>query len=124
MSQITAKQKMFVDEYIITGNASQSYAKYYKAKGNSAEVNACRTLKLKAVSDYLRLRNAKLDKTRVAGIEDVKAFWTEILNDKDAKTYDRIKVSELIAKTNGMFIDKIEHSGKIEMPQIKIIKGE
>jgi len=122
MPEITEKQKKFVDEYLITGEKGKSYAKFYKAKGNGAEVNACRTLKLKAVSDYLKLRNAKMDKSKVAGIEDVRAFWTDILNDKDAKTYDRIKVSELIAKTNGMFIDRVEHSGKIEMPTIIIGK--
>ena len=54
MANITAKQKMFADEYIKTGNAKQSYINAgYSARGNSAEANASRLLRNDKVLAYM-----------------------------------------------------------------------
>lgn len=116
MAGMTVKQKMFADEYIKTGNATQSYISAgYKARGNGAEVNACKLLRNTKVRDYIRKRNKELDKSTIADMQEVKEFWTNLLRDKETDTKDRLKASELIAKTNGAFLDRIENSGIIKI---------
>lgn len=114
MAGMTVKQKMFADEYIKTGNATQSYISAgYKARGNGAEVNACKLLRNTKVRDYIRKRNKELDKSTIADMQEVKEFWTNMLRNRAADPKDRLKASELIAKTNGAFLDRVEHSGSI-----------
>jgi phage terminase small subunit len=116
MAGMTVKQKMFADEYIKTGNATQSYISAgYKARGNGAEVNACKLLRNTKVRDYIRKRNKELDKSTIADMQEVKEFWTNMLRNRAADPKDRLKASELIAKTNGAFLDRVEHSGDIKV---------
>ena len=116
MANITAKQKMFADEYIKTGNAKQSYISAgYSARGNAAEAAASRLLRNVKVRDYIRQRNKELDRDTIADMQEVKEFWTNILRNKAADSKDRLKASELIAKTNGAFLDRIENSGIIKI---------
>jgi phage terminase small subunit len=116
MANITAKQKMFADEYIKTGNAKQSYINAgYSARGNAAEANASRLLRNDKVLAYIKRRNQEIDKDTIADMTEVKEFWTNLLRDKETDTKDRLKASELIAKTNGAFLDRIENSGIIKI---------
>jgi hypothetical protein len=54
----------------------------------------------------------------IASIFEIQEFWTNLVrNNKDEngdyiKLDARIRASELLAKNMGMFVDKIEHSGK------------
>lgn len=114
MAGLKPNQKKFADEYIKTGNAKQSYINAgYKARGNRAEASASRLLRNVKVRDYIRQRNKELDKDTIADMTEVKEFWTNLLRDKETDTKDRLKASELIAKTNGAFLDRVEHSGSI-----------
>jgi phage terminase small subunit len=114
MASITAKQKMFADEYIKTGNAKQSYINAgYSARGNSAEANASRLLRNDKVLAYIKRKNQEIDKDTIADMQEVKEFWTNMLRNRAADPKDRLKASELIAKTNGAFLDRVEHSGSI-----------
>ena len=40
---------------------------------------------------------------RIATVDDIKAFFTEIMNDTEQATKDRIRAAELLAKTAGAF---------------------
>lgn len=53
-------------------------------------------------------KNNTLDLTNIATKEQILNKWTEWLNDTDINIALRIKVSELLAKANGMFTTKIE----------------
>jgi len=114
MAGLTPNQKKFADEYIKTGNAKQSYINAgYKARGNRAEASASRLLRNVKVRDYIRQRNKEIDRDTIADMQEVKEFWTNMLRNRAADPKDRLKASELIAKTNGAFLDRVEHSGSI-----------
>ena len=116
MAGLNPNQKKFADEYIKTGNAKQSYINAgYKARGNRAEASASRLLRNVKVRDYIRQRNKELDKDTIADMTEVKEFWTNMLRNRAADPKDRLKASELIAKTNGAFLDRIENSGIIKI---------
>ena len=48
-------------------------------------------------------------------MQEVKEFWTELVRNQEADNMHKLRASENIAKTNGAFIDKVEHSGKIDI---------
>ena len=105
--KITEKQKKFCNEYIKTGNAELA-AKIarYSARGNTTKL-----LQNTTIAKYIKERNKQLEKSTIADMSEVKEFWTNTLRDKELKPMDRLKASEMIAKTNGAFIDKLEVTG-------------
>lgn len=112
MDGLNIKQRRFADFYIETGNAAASYVQAgYEAEGNAVEVNASRLLRNAKVQEYIKERNAQLDVEFIADITETKRFWTEIMRDENADMKDRLRVSEFIAKTNGVFVEKKELQG-------------
>lgn len=114
-SKLSERQKKFADYFIKSGNAVDSYIKAgYKAKGDAARANASRMLTKANVQEYIKSKNSLMSKSRIADMEEVKAFWSGILRGElddmklEVKLRDKIKVSELIAKTNGAFINNLE----------------
>lgn len=113
MNNLNIKQKRFADNYLITGNAKESYILAgYKAEGSSCEVNSSRLLRNAKVANYIKWRNEQLDSKYIADLEEIKRFWTEIMRDTDTELKDRLKASEYIARTAGAFLDKRETKGR------------
>lgn len=118
---LTEQQKKFCDNFIKSGNATQSYMDAgYTAKGAAARANASRLLTYDNVKEYIEQRSKSIEKDTIAGIQEVKEFWTEILRSEKQDVKDRMKASELMAKTYGAFLDRVEHTGDME---IKITVG-
>ena len=78
MAKLTLKQQKFADEYIISGNATESYLKagYAKQKRSSAEANARKLLGNYLVKAYLEERMAEIKSARIASQEEVLEFFT------------------------------------------------
>ena len=112
--KLTIKQKRFCELFASSGNALQSAIKAGYSK-KSAGVLADETLKKPYVNDYLQSLLKKQEDKRFATLEEVQAFWSNVLRkeEDDITLKDRLKASEFIAKTKGAFIDKVEHSGNI-----------
>lgn len=104
---ITAKQRMFADEYIKTGNAKASYTKVYNSNAKVAEANSSRLLSNAKIQEYIKSMNKRIERSTIADMTEVKEFWTNMFRSKDVEPRDRLKASELIAKTNAAFIDKV-----------------
>lgn len=113
---LTYRQQKFCDYYIQCANATEAYKRAgYRGQGNTAEAAAARMLSNVKVADYIRQRNEEIANERIADMQEVKEYWTDVLRDKEEKTRDRLKASEYIAKTNAAFIDRQEHSGDINL---------
>ena len=117
MDKLTIKQQRFADAYIKSGNATQSYidAGYKASTREVAEANGRRLLVNDKVRVYLEDVNKQLQDRSIADMTEVKAFWTNTMREKESDLKDRLKASELIAKTNGAFIDRVEQSGSINL---------
>ena len=48
-------------------------------------------------------------------MEEVNAFWTQVMLNTEEKTADRLKASELRARAAGAFLDRVEHSGEVKV---------
>lgn len=114
MEKLTPKQKKFCDHYIKTGNATESaiVAGYSK---KTADVMGCENLRKPSIRNYIESKNKKIENSNIASMQEVKEFWTNTLRSDKVEMKDKLKASEFIAKTNGAFLDKIEHSGKLQI---------
>jgi phage terminase small subunit len=123
--KLTPKQQAFVDYYISNGgNGGDAYKKAYSSckKDDTARVNASRLLTNANVKEYIAEKNNQISNNRIADMKEVKEFWSNVLRGEESDMKDRLKASEFIAKTNGAFLDKIEHSGTVDFNIDKLQK--
>jgi phage terminase small subunit len=127
-NELNKKQKMFADSYILTGNATQSYIEVYNCTYANAMSSSSELLRNPKVKKYIASINRTIDRktknNKIAEMKEVKEFWTTTLRDETKEMKDRLKASEMIAKTNGAFIEKVVHSGSVAMPNIVIKKTD
>lgn len=129
--KLTIKQQKFADEYIITGNASESYKRAYKnvKKDTTARANSSRLLTNANVSAYIEERLEEIKSEKVADQQEVMEYLTSVLRgevqdevvlvvgdgdfgssiekeEKRSDTNDRTKAAELLGKRYTMWTDK------------------
>ncbi|MTO05124.1 terminase small subunit [Turicibacter sanguinis] len=114
--KLTPKQQAFADYYIQTGNATESYKKAYESckKEETARANASRMLTNANVVAYIEEKQKEIDSTRTADMKEVKEFWSRTMRDVGNTMKDRLKASELIARTSGAFLEKVEVKGEVK----------
>lgn len=115
MDKLTAKQKRFCDEYLKDLNATQAAIRAgYSEK--TAEQAASRLLRIVKVQEYLQQFQNKIDQKNIKTVEEVQEWWSEVMVDEEAKLTDRIKASELLVKSKGGFMDRVQVNGNIRNP--------
>lgn len=129
--KLTQKQRRFIDEYIISGNATQAYLKAgYKVSESVARRNASRLLTNADIKAELARRNAEIKSAKTADMTEVMEYLTSVMRGEQTESVatakgvfenvevsakDRIKAAELIGKRNGAWTDKKELSGDISI---------
>lgn len=138
--KLTVKQKKFADEYIISGNATESYLKAYaKQSRSSAEANARKLLGNHSVKTYIDERMQELNDAAIAKQEEVLKYLTSVMRgeslsseivvegvgdgcsearvmEKPPSEKDRIKAAELLGKRYGSWTDRLS----VEMEPVTI----
>lgn len=113
--KLTAMQARFVAAYDGNGVAA---ARKAGAKGSDGSVaaTASRWLKMAKVADAIAKREQKRQNPAIADREERQAFWTAVMRGEHAGEgadwKDRIKASELLGKSEGDFLDRVDHSSK------------
>lgn len=106
--KLTPKQKKFADFYLQSGNATESYIQAgYSGNRESANVNASKLIRNYRVKKYLEDFNKKEEEKNIIKIQEIREFWTSIIRDKDKDMNFRIKASELMAKSFGVFLEGV-----------------
>ena len=117
---LNPRQKKFAELYAATGNATQSaIGAGYSPK--SAGVNADKLLKNTNIQAYLRTMTEADRASRIATVEELREFWTATLRDGGHEMKDRLKASDMLGKSLGVFIEKREHSGGMK---IEVVYGD
>lgn len=129
MNDLTIKQKKFSDEYIISGNATESYKKagYRASSDRVAGVEGHKLLKNPKIKTYIDERLKQLDSEKIADQQEVLGYLTSVMRgetqeqtlcsigelgqqviDIDVGAKDRIKAAELLGKRHRLWTDKQE----------------
>lgn len=106
------RQRAFCEAYLVNGNATEA-AKLAGYSARTARSIGQRLLTFDDIRDYLEQRNEEINAENTATIEEVRRFWTETMRNPDAKQTDRLKASELLAKTLGAFVARMEVDGAV-----------
>lgn len=117
--RLNARDKRFADEYIRTGNVTQSAIKAgfaeSTAKDRAAEWLNPNSEKVKPqIIEYISEMNKKIEKTKIADMKEIQEFWTDAFRNSDLEMKDRIRTSELLAKVQGAFIESVNITGNIK----------
>ena len=113
--KLTSQQRRFVEAY--TGNATEAAIKAGYSR-DTAEAQGSRLLRNVKVATAIRSREAKAIRPLIANREARQRFWTDVMEDKAVKMPDRLKASELLAKSEGDFFDRVEHSGGVTLTSL------
>ena len=132
LRKLTPKQRAFLTNYLSNGQDATKAAISAGYSVSNARVSGHTILKSESVQNAYREMAQVLDANQmemvnkyqdqfsedIASIYEIQAFWTRLIRNKPdesgeyVKLEARIRASELLAKNMGMFIDKVEHSGK------------
>lgn len=127
--KLTLKQQRFIDEYIISGNATQAAIKAgYSEK--TAAVTATENLRKPNIKAELDRRNAEIQSAKTMDMQEVmerlaamgRGETTEetVTNKGDVietstRNADKLKALELIGKRFGAWTDKKEVNGNLDI---------
>jgi len=112
--KLTDKQQRFVDAYM--GNATQAAIDAgYSEK--TAEVQGSRLLRNAKVLEAIKNRQMERKTNTIASREEIQQFWTDVMTGLESEDMkDRLKASELLAKSEGYFLERHEVMGKDGAP--------
>ena len=129
MKKLTQKQQRFVDEYIISGNATQAAIRAGYSKKTARFVGA-ENLTKPNIKDELEKRNAEIKSQKTMDMQEVMERLAAIARGEtveqqvtnkgtvveiEPKISDQIRAMELIGKRYGAWTDKKEVTGGLEI---------
>lgn len=123
---MTVKQQKFADEYIKTGNATQSAIKAGYAKRSAKQIGQ-QNLTKHDVKHYIDGKLKEISDKQIADGAEVMKYLTSVMRGKQKETTligmgmgvqgttevpvsakDRIKAAELVGKRYSLFTDKVD----------------
>lgn len=143
MAKLTLKQRKFADEYIISGNATESYKRAYPSvkKDSTANTNASRMLRNAKVKSYIDERLKEIESEKTASIKEVMEYLSSVMRGEQReqtligmgqgfqeKTYidvsakDRLKAADLLNKIHQARESKQDETKKEDKLDIYIAK--
>ena len=100
--KLTPKQKVFADEYLICGNATEAAR---KAGYKQPHVQGSQTLEKLSVSSYIAERQKQIESSRIADVKEVMEFYSAVMRgevkdqfDIDASITDRLSAGRELMK--------------------------
>lgn len=111
------RKRAFCEAYLISGNATDA-AREAGYSPRSARSIGQRLLTFVDVQEYLERRNQEISAANTAQMEEVRQFWTATMRDENMKPTDRLKASELLAKTYGAFLERVEVNADVKTREV------
>lgn len=122
LENLTRKQRAWID-YYKQGYSATDAAQLagYKGKDKHSLENIG-SENLRKLGQYLKDREEEINKERIADMEEINEFWTETMRDKETPLKERLKASELRARSMGAFVENVNLNGGA--PAVVILSGE
>lgn len=68
------------------------------------------------IGERIKTEQSIIKSEKIKTVAEIQEWWAEMMDDVEAENKDRIKCSELLAKSQGAFIEKLEVDGQINNP--------
>lgn len=110
--KLTEKRRRFVDFFLgeAAGNATEAarLAGYKTPHPEGSQLLQNPTIR-EAIESHSKTRS------RIKTRDERQEWWSQIMDDEDQPTKDRLRASELLAKSQADFVQRVEHSGRIDV---------
>lgn len=103
--KLTARQQAFVEAYAGNATAAALAAGYSE---RSARSQGQRLLTNDDIQDAIKAREAQRLAPTIATRQERQEFWTSVLRNEDEAMKDRLKAAELLGKSEGDFLERVE----------------
>lgn len=103
--KLTARQQAFVEAY--AGNATAAALAAGYSKKTAAFIGA-ENLKKPQIQDAIKAREAQRLAPTIATRRERQEFWTSVLRNEDEAMKNRLKAAELLGKSEGDFLERVE----------------
>ena len=114
---MTRRQKIFVKEYLIDLNATQAAirAGYSKKTANRIGARLLSNVVIQqAIQEAMRKREQDTGITAERVLKEIATIAFASVDDK-LSYRDKIKALELLGKHQALFVDRVEHSGEVNI---------
>ena len=107
------RQKRFAEFYAANPNAAEAARSAGYSKKTARSIGQ-KLLTKDDILKYIRELQDKAAESRIMSLSQIKAYWSDTVNNPMEKTSERLKASALLAKSAGAFIssDDIEEKGE------------
>lgn len=105
MAKLNARQQAFVEAYAGNATAAALAAGYSE---RSARSQGQRLLTNDDIQDAIKAREAKRLAPTIASRQERQEFWTSVLRNEEESMKNRLKAAELLGKSEGDFLDRVE----------------
>ena len=132
MTKLTAKQQRFCDEYIKTGNATQSAINAGYSE-SSARAIASENLTKPYIAEYIQQKQKEIQDETIADAIEIQQYLTSVIRgeeveevfqgdgngyqikvDKKPSISDRTRAAELMGRRYALFTDNVNNNTEIE----------
>lgn len=104
---MTRRERLFCQHYArAPSGTGAAIAAGYSEK--TARQIASRLLTKVYIRQYIAELSEELDSELIADARELRQTWTKIMRSEEASDRDRLKASELLAKSAGMFLARFE----------------
>jgi phage terminase small subunit len=117
--KLTTKQRKFVRLYCGNGTEAARLAGYQGSEDVLAHM-AEDNLRKPHIAEAIQKRESEEMAPLIAARKDRQEFWTEIMDSTGIEIAERLRASELLGKSEGDFLTKIEHSGSLGLSEAEI----
>lgn len=104
---MNSKQQLFISEYLTDFNATQAAIRAgYSVRSAGSIANEL--LKKPDIQQALQATITARNNNLIADREERKRFWSRVMLDENENMKHRLKASELLAKSEGDFIQQVK----------------
>lgn len=112
-NELNDRQRRFAEAYAANGGNGKQAAIEAGYSPKTARQQAARLLTNADILKYVRRLQDEAASIRIKSMTAIKAFWSEVIDDTSERMQNRLKASELLAKSNGAFIHTMDDDGYI-----------
>lgn len=113
---LNERQQRFVEFYLADPNGTHAARRAgYRGSDVTLATTAHGLLRNHKVAEAIAKQRKPDSDKRLAEAEEIRQFWCAMMRDKQVEPKDRLKASELLGKTRGMFIEKKSIDGKLDV---------